>query len=72
MSAIVETAAATIATAQTWQALDRAYERMGRDWAIVYRCPYDLPCLVCRRPTRLMVSFSPRAALPICGTCRGY
>lgn len=58
--------------APTWHALDHAYERKGRDWAIVYHCPNDLPCIVCRRPTRLMVCFSPRAALPICGSCRGY
>jgi hypothetical protein len=56
----------------TWHALDRAYERKGKDWAIVYACPTGLPCLACGRPTRLMVCFSPRAALPICGTCRGY
>lgn len=63
---------AAVAKAETWHALDRVYDRKGRDWAIVYHCPNDLPCIVCRRPTRLMVCFSPRAALPICGSCRGY
>lgn len=58
--------------ANTWHALERVYERKGRDWAIVYLCPNDLPCIVCRRPTRLMVCFSPKAALSICGRCRGY
>lgn len=61
-----------VASAESWHGLDRVFERMGRDWAIVYRCPADLACVVCRRPTRLMVCFSPRAALPICGSCRGY
>lgn len=60
------------ASTATWHALDHHYERRGRDWAMVYHCPNDLACIVCRRPTRLMVCFSPRAALPICGTCRGY
>lgn len=46
--------------------------RDPREEALVYRCTQDLPCLVCRRPTRLMVCFSPRAAPPICGGCRGY
>lgn len=74
MTAIAQPAEppATIASAGSWHGLDRAFERIGRDWAIVYRCAHDLPCVVCRRPTRLMVSFSPRAVLPICGSCRGY
>lgn len=48
------------------------YVVKGRDWATVYLCPGDLPCVACGRPTRLMVRFSPRASLPICGDCRGY
>ena len=74
-----ETMAAALSTAhvghlepQTWHALDRIFERVGRDWAIVYRAHHDQPCLGCGRPTSIMVSFSPRAALPICGACRGY
>jgi hypothetical protein len=65
-------ASATIAGTESWHGLDRAFERLGRDWAIVSRCVQDLPCVVCGRPTRLMVSFSPRAVLPICASCRGY
>lgn len=72
MAAALPATPAAEPPAPTWHQLDHAYERKGKDWAIVYACPADLPCLVCGRPTRLMVCFSPRAALPICGTCRGY
>jgi hypothetical protein len=47
-------------------------ERIGRDSALVYRGPLNRACVACGRLTRLVVSFSPRAALPICGRCRGY
>lgn len=61
-----------VVSAESWHGLDRAFERVGRDWALVYRSAHDLPCIACRRPTRVLVSFTPRAALPICGRCRGY
>lgn len=72
MAAALSVAATSEPAPATWHALDRAFERKGRDWAIVYHCPTDLPCLGCGALTRLMVCFSPRCALPICGTCRGY
>jgi hypothetical protein len=50
------------AGASTWHALGRAFKRMGRDWAIIFRCPQDLPCIVCHRPTHLMVRSSTRRA----------
>lgn len=72
MAAVEQPARETPTPRADWNTLDRAYVRKGRDWAIVYYCPTDLPCIVCRQATRLMVCFSPRAALPICGSCRGY
>lgn len=47
-------------------------EFMGRDWALIYRTVQDAPCIVCRRPTRLLVAFKPGTTLSICGSCRGY
>ena len=47
-------------------------ERLGRDWALVYRVRLDAPCLACGAPTPLRVCFSARAALAVCGRCRGY
>lgn len=57
---------------RTFHHLDERMERLGRDWAIIYRGPNNIRCIVCGNGTRLMVAFSPRAALPICGSCRGY
>lgn len=47
-------------------------ERVGRDWCLVYRATVERACLACGRPTPLLVQFTRRAALPLCGACRGY
>ena len=56
----------------TWHDLDHGLQRIGRDWAVIYRGTQDLACITCGHPTRLIVSYSPRASLAICGSCRGY
>ena len=47
-------------------------ERLGRDWAHVYRVRVDAPCLSCGAPTALRVCFTPRSCLVLCGRCRGH
>jgi hypothetical protein len=58
----------------TRHALARAgLEYMGPDGATVYRSLTTVrSCVACKADTRLLVAFSPRATLPICGSCRGH
>jgi hypothetical protein len=72
MTAVVPASPPAAEQSPTFYQLDKQMERIGRDWAIVYRGPLNYRCIVCGCATRLMVAFSPRAALPICGSCRGY
>ena len=54
------------------EAIPAPVERIGRDWAQIYRVAVEAPCLACGVPTGLRVCFTPRACLALCGRCRGH